>query len=108
MLKYILTQKINIKNVIDNNPNDLTNFIFGDIYHPSVINESTNFINKNINKNINKIIMEISSRKVVYYNDIPLNYIFLQIFHFLLNIHPSFFLQVSCNLILLINNYYYI
>lgn len=64
----------NIKNVIDNNPNDLTNFIFGDIYHPSVINESTNFINKNINKNINKIIMEISSRKVVYYNDIPLNY----------------------------------
>ena len=68
----------NIKNVIDNNPNELINFIFGDIYHPSVINDSTNFINKNINKNINKIIMEISSRKVMYYNDIPLNYFYSQ------------------------------
>jgi hypothetical protein len=68
----------NIKNVIDNNPNELTNYIFGGIYHPQVINDSTNFINKNINKNINKIIMEISSRKIMYYNDIPLNYFYSQ------------------------------
>lgn len=66
----------NIKNIIDNNPNELTNFIFGRIYHPDVISDSNNFINKNINKNINKIIMEISSRKVMYYNDIPLNYFY--------------------------------
>jgi len=32
------------------------------------------FMNKNVNKNINKIIMEISSRKVMYLNDIPLNH----------------------------------
>ena len=68
----------NIKNVIDNNPKELSNFIFGDIYHPQVINDSINFINKNINKNINKIIMEICSRKVMYYNDIPLSYFYSQ------------------------------
>ena len=77
-LIHFLENIDNIKNVIDNNPNGLTNFIFGDIYHPQVINDSTNFINKNINKNINKIIMEISSRKVMYYNDIPLNYFYSQ------------------------------
>jgi hypothetical protein len=72
----------NVKNVIDNNPDGLTNFIFGDIYHPEVINDSTKFIdkNKNVNrnKNIKKIIMEISSRRVMYYNDIPLNYFYSQ------------------------------
>jgi len=66
----------NIKNVIDNNESGLTNFIFGDIYHPQVINDSTKFINNKVNKNINKIIMEISSRKVMYYNDIPLSYFY--------------------------------
>jgi len=65
---------LEVKNVIDNNPTGLTNFIFGDIYHPGIVNDSNNFINKNINKNINKIIMEISSRKIMYYNNIPLNY----------------------------------
>lgn len=64
----------NIKNVIDKNPCELTNYIFGDIYHPSVINDSKKFINKNIDKNINKIIMEICSKKIMYYNNIPLNY----------------------------------
>jgi len=68
----------NIKNVIDNNPTELTNSIFGDIYHPAVIEDSTKFINKNINKKINKIIMEISSKKVIYYNTIPLNYFYSQ------------------------------
>ena len=66
----------NIKNVIDSNPCGLTNFIFGDIYHYKVRNDSTKFINKNINKNINKIIMEISSKKIMYYNDIPLNHFY--------------------------------
>lgn len=66
----------NINNVIDNNPPELTNFIFGDIYHPGVINDSKKFINRNINKNISKIIMEISSRKVMYFNDIPLSYFY--------------------------------
>jgi hypothetical protein len=55
----------NVRNVIDNNPSVLSNFIFGHIYHPGVIIDSNKFMNKNINKNINKIIMEISSRKVM-------------------------------------------
>lgn len=69
----------NIKNVIDNNPSILSNFIFGDMYHPGVIKDSIKFMNTKINKNINKIIMEISSRKVMYYNDIPLNYFYTQL-----------------------------
>lgn len=69
----------NIKQIIDDNPDDLINFIFGDIYHRSVRSDSTKFINKNINKNINKIILEISSRKIMYYNDIPLNNYYLTI-----------------------------
>lgn len=73
---YFLENIDNIKNIIDNNPCELSNFIFGDIYHGQNINDPTNFINKNINKNIKKIIMEISSRKIMYYNDIPLNYFY--------------------------------
>jgi len=71
---FFLENINNIEKLINNNPVELINFIFGDIYHPQVINESKNFISKKINKNINKIIMEISSRKVMYYNNIPLNY----------------------------------
>ena len=73
---YFLENITNIKEIMNDNPKTLTNFIFGDIYHPGVINDSIKFMNKNINKNTNKIIMEISSRKVMYYNDIPLNYFY--------------------------------
>ncbi|AYV75433.1 MAG: hypothetical protein Terrestrivirus1_307 [Terrestrivirus sp.] len=75
---YFLENIHNIKHVIDNNPTDLTNMIFGDIYHPGVINDSNLFINNisNIIKNINikKLILEISSRKVYNYNNIPINH----------------------------------
>ena len=73
---YFLENITNINNIINNNPKELINFIFGDIYHPGVINHSNEFLNKKIDTNINKIIMEISSRKVMYYNDIPLNYFY--------------------------------
>lgn len=79
---YFLENINNTKKVIDNNPRDLTNFIFGDIYHTNTLkkakefenNISTCFVNKKIDKNLKKIIMEISSRKVRMYNDIPLNH----------------------------------
>jgi hypothetical protein len=71
---FFLENINNINSIINSNPGELTNTIFGDIYHPAVINDSLNFINKNVNKNISKIIMEISSRKISYYNDIPINY----------------------------------
>jgi hypothetical protein len=73
---FFLENITNIKNVINNNPIELTNCIFGDIHHPDVIKDSNKFMNESINKNINKIIMEISSKKVMYYNDIPLNYFY--------------------------------
>ena len=71
---YFLENINNIKNVIENNPSELTNCIFGDIYHDYVINDSIKFMNKKLNKNISNIIMEISTQKIMYYNDIPLNY----------------------------------
>ena len=71
---FFLENIENIQNVINNNPGNLTNCIFGDIYHPCVKNDSEKFMNKKMNKNINKIVIEISSRKIRYYNDIPLNY----------------------------------
>ena len=67
----------NIKNVIDNNPTDLAYQIFGGVTNPSVINDYKRFINTPINKNIKKIILEISSRKIYYYNTIPLNWYYI-------------------------------
>jgi hypothetical protein len=71
---FFLENITNIKAVINSCPRDLIDAIFGDIYHPDVISDSNKFMNKMINKNINKIIMEISSKKIIYYNNIPLNY----------------------------------
>ena len=68
-----------IEKIINDNPSDLTNSIFGDCYHPAIINQTKQFMNKNINTNINKIIIEISSRKIKYYNNIPLNYFYTPI-----------------------------
>lgn len=70
------------KKIIDNNPSELSNFIFGDIFHPNTFvqatqfinNLSPSFVNKSINQNLNKIIIEISSRKVRMYNNIPLSH----------------------------------
>jgi hypothetical protein len=73
---FFLENINNIEKISIDNPDNLTNLIFGDIYHPGVINDFKKFINKPINKNINKIILEISSRKVMYHNDIPLNHFY--------------------------------
>jgi hypothetical protein len=78
---FFLENINNIDTIINDNDSKLTNFIFGDIYNPGLVNHSKKFIhrftNKNANKNINKIIMEVTSRKVVYYKDIPLNYFYI-------------------------------
>lgn len=73
---FFLENIENITQIISDYPNEI-NYIFGDIYHPVVINDSKKFIAKGIDKNIKKIIMEISSRKVIYRNDIPLNYYYV-------------------------------
>jgi hypothetical protein len=67
----------NTKNVIDNNPSDLTYQIFGGVTHENVITDYENFINTPINKNMKKIILEITSRKIYYYNDIPINWYYI-------------------------------
>jgi hypothetical protein len=67
----------NIENVINNNPSDLVYQLFGGITNPCVINDYNRFIQTPINKNIKKIILEISSRKIYYYNNIPLNWYYM-------------------------------
>jgi hypothetical protein len=75
---YFLENIENIEKAIQSHPSELTNCIFGDIYYPTVIDESKKFIHniqkQDTRKNIRKIILEITSRKVMYYNDTPLNY----------------------------------
>ena len=72
---YFLENIENIETIIEKNPIDLTNLIFGDIYHRRIKEKSIDFFNNN--KKIqpyNKLIVEICSRKIYYYNNIPLNF----------------------------------
>ncbi len=73
---FFLNNIDNIENVINSNPSELTNYIFADIFNPGVADQSYYFMNniKNYIKNITHFVLEICSRKVFYYNDIPLNY----------------------------------
>jgi hypothetical protein len=73
---FFLENITKIQEVIEEYPIDLANCIFGGIYHPCVIDESKQFMQKPIQKTMKKIIIEISSRKVKYYNDIPVNYFY--------------------------------
>lgn len=73
---FFLEHITNINEVITNNPPEIVNLIFGDIYHRGVINDFNKFMNKKLDKDIPKIIMEISSRKVMYHNNIPLNHFY--------------------------------
>jgi hypothetical protein len=73
---FFLENIENINSVIKESPPNLVNLIFGDLCHPDVIRDSTKFLNKRVDKNIKKIILEISSVKVMYYNDIPLNHFY--------------------------------
>jgi hypothetical protein len=57
---------------------DLLNIIFGDCYHESVKKHFNNFVKNIVNwiNNIDTVCFEISSRKLYYYNDIPVNYFY--------------------------------
>lgn len=70
---YFLENISNMKEIIKNNPKDLLNCIFGDIYHNDLKKLSENFINKKVDKTTKKVILEICTRKVRYYNNIPLS-----------------------------------
>ena len=71
---YFLENITNIKEIISKNKLDLLNCIFGDMNHNRVTNDFSNFIDMKIDKNTEKVIIEISTRKVTYYNNVPLNY----------------------------------
>ena len=70
-----------VKNIINSNPSDLTNLIFGDIYHPDIKEDSDKYIDScSKNKNIDKLILEISSRRLYCYNTLPLNKYYTEIY----------------------------
>ena len=72
--------KNDVKNVLQTNPDELSNLIFGDIYEPKVINSSQKFLSTQVDfKEIDTLVLEICTRKYFLYNDtIPLNYFYTQ------------------------------
>jgi len=71
---FFLEHITTIEEVIKAHPSNLTNYIFGDIYEPSVKGRAMQFMSKKLDREIDAVILEISSRKVMYYNNLPLNY----------------------------------
>ena len=74
---FFLENIANLKNVIYRNPPALISLIFGDAYHPAVIEAFQKFIinyKHNISRIYTDLILEICSRKIYYFNDIPLNH----------------------------------
>ena len=71
---FFLEQITAIEEVLNAHTCDLTNCIFGDIHHDIVKSAALRFISKKINRDIKAVVLEISSRKVMYYNVTPLNY----------------------------------
>ena len=69
-------------------PTALISLIFGDAYRPSVIEALQRFINykHNTSRIYTDLILEICSRKIYYFNDIPLN-------HYYTNNRPSIILD---------------
>lgn len=65
---FFLENIENLQRVIDSNPASLKNLIFGDMFYPTVANDSKRFMAQPINRSCKKIIIEISSRKVCYYS----------------------------------------
>lgn len=75
---FFLEHIDNIQNIIHTIPSDLINKIFGDILHPDVINDTKHFV-QHFDKNKSKLILEICSRKVFYFGNIPLNHYYTDI-----------------------------
>jgi len=73
---YYLENMHAIQEIVDNNPTEITNIIFGDLLNPQVIFRTPDFTRDSIVdiKSLTKLILEISSRKLYYYGDIPVNY----------------------------------
>lgn len=71
---YFLENIHSLKDILNLFPKDITNIIFGDIYHKDVHPLMDNFYNIKDFKTFNNINIEITSRKVLLFNNIPINY----------------------------------
>jgi len=77
---FFLNNIDNIQNILNKYPSELSDIIFGDICNPVLLRETNHYINTITNSvisSIEKIILEISSRKILYYNDIPINFYYV-------------------------------
>jgi len=71
---FFLEHITKIEEVIKAHPSDLTRFIFGDIYDLRVKPHTMRFLAKKLDREIDAVILEISTRKVMYYKNTPLNH----------------------------------
>lgn len=76
---YFLDNFDNIEKIVNSNLHRTSNIMFGDICHELVMDDYNRYIGKKINKKeITDLILEISTKKVYYYGDIPVNFFYSQ------------------------------
>lgn len=75
---YFLQNINKISEHVNRFPKDLCNTIFGGIHHKNIQQDVQQFIKHQLNKNHEDIIIEVCSRKVFYYKNIPLNFFYVQ------------------------------
>ncbi len=73
---YFLENIRNIDKIVERTSNELIGLIFGDLFNPQVVYRTSTYTKNGIDDigSVKKLILEISSRKLYYYNNIPLNY----------------------------------
>ena len=72
---YFLENLGRISDVLANTPDELHNYIFGDLFHPSVKDLTKSYLEKEMEvvKQTTGLVLEICSRKVYFYGDIPVS-----------------------------------
>jgi len=66
----------NLDKLVERTPSEIMDLIFGHIFHQQVVSATPTYTKNGTGDlgSVKKLILEISSRKLYYYNDIPLNY----------------------------------
>jgi hypothetical protein len=72
---YFLENLGRISEVLATTPEELHNYIFGDLFHPSVKDLTKTYLQKEteVVKQTSGLVLEICSRKVYFYGDVPVS-----------------------------------
>ena len=73
---YFLENINNIDKLVEKTFGELIGLIFGDLFNPQVVYRTPTYLKNGTDdlSSVKKLVLEISSRKLYYYNNIPLNY----------------------------------